>query len=362
MDASQVTVGSLKRNFPALLGILADVTRHPSFPAEEIERQRKSRLASLVQQRENPGAVATTAMYAALYGPDHPYGHPELGTEASNVAMTRQDMEQFWARNFVPNNAALIVSGQVSVAELRPLVEEAFGGWQRGEAVRPSLGEPETTPARLVIVDKPGAPQTQLRVASIGVPRSTADYEPVLVMNEALGGLFSSRINMNLREQHGYTYGARSQFVFRKAAGPFLVASGVRTDVTAPAVSEIFKEVRRMREEPLPADELSLARDAIVRSLPSQFETSGRVAASTSNIYVYDLGLDYYTKLPDRLSAVTPEQVQAMAQKYVVPERLVVVAVGDRERIAAPLQGLDLGRMEIRDEDGQVVAAPRGTR
>jgi zinc protease len=362
MDASQVTAGSLRRNFPALLEILADVARHPSFPADEMERQRKSRLASLVQQRENPAAVATTATYAALYGAGHPYGHQELGTEASNTSMTRDDMERFWAANFVPNNAALIVSGQIGVDELRPLVEQAFGDWQRGTPARPALAAPEGTTARLVIVDKPDAPQTQVRVATIGVPRSTPDYEPVLVMNQALGGLFSSRINMNLRERHGYTYGARSQFVFRRAAGPFLVTSGVRTDVTGPAVSEIFKEIARMREEALPADELSLAKDATVRSLPSQFETSGRVTASTSNIYIYDLGLDYYTKVPARLSAITAEQVQEMARKYVVPEKLIVVAVGDRARIAGPLQALKLGRMELRDVDGIVIGPARGTR
>jgi zinc protease len=266
--------------------------------------------------------------------------------------MTRDDMQAFWKQNFVPNNAALIVSGQVNAADLRPLVEKAFGDWQRGTPAQPSLGNPATTTAKLVIVDKPGAPQTQLRVAAIGVPRNTPEYESIVVMNEALGGLFSSRINLNLREQHGYTYGASSQFVFRRAAGPFLIASGVRTDVTAPAVSEIFKEVRRMRDEPLSPEELALAKDSIVRSLPSQFETSGGVTASTTNIYVYDLGLDYYSKLPERLNAVTADTVKAAAEKFVVPDRLIVVAVGDRARIAGELAKLKLGALELRNADG----------
>src|SRR6185369_7182443 len=225
MDATQTRGTSLRRNFEGLLELIADVNRHPAFPAAEIERQRASRLGSLAQQREAPGAVANAATFAALYGPSHPYGYLELGTEASNKAMTRDDLQAFWSQNFVPNNAALIVSGQITEAELRPLVEKAFGDWMRGTPASPVPADPATTAARLVVVDKPGSPQTELRVAAIGVPRSTPDYEAVRVMNEELGGLFSSRINLNLREEHGYTYGAGSQFVFRRNAGPFLVYS-----------------------------------------------------------------------------------------------------------------------------------------
>ena len=357
MDATQVSGGALRRTFPALLDLMADIARRPTFPAEEVDRQRASRLASLLQQRENPNQVANAAMAAALYGPAHPYGNPELGTEAANRAITRDDMQRFWAQNFVPNNAALIVSGQIPAADLRPMVEKAFSDWSRGTPVQVSLAAPTTTSARVVIVDKPGAPQTQLRVASIGVPRATPDYEALSVMNETLGGLFSSRINLNLREQHGYTYGARSQFLFRRSAGRFFVASGVRTDVTAPAVAEIIKEVRRIRESELTAEELALAKDSLVRSLPSEFETSARVTASTATMYIYDLGLDYYTKSPARLLAVTAAQVKAVAERYLVPDKLVVVAVGDRARIGAELTKLGLGAAEVRTADGALTTA-----
>jgi zinc protease len=361
MDSMQVTMDSLKRTFPAMLELAADVVRRASFPAEEIERQRASRLAALVQQRENPNATAEVAMLAALYGHGHAYGFTELGTEASNRAMSRDDLQKFWAQNFVPNNAALVVSGQLTTAELRPLVEKAFGDWKPGALAERPLGTPVTTTARLVFVDKPGAPQTQLRVASIGVPRSTPDYEPLLVMNTALGGLFSSRINMNLREEHGYTYGARSQFGFRRSTGPFQIASGIRTDVTAPAVAEIFKEVDRIRATTLSSNELRVAKDYLVRSLPAQFETAGRVTASTANLFVYDLGLDYYTKYPARLAAVTADQAKAAAQKYVVPEKLLIIAVGDRSKIEAELDKLRLGPTEGRTADG-AVAAPAPVR
>jgi zinc protease len=362
MDATQVTASSLKRTFPALLDLVADVARHPSFPPEEVERQRASRLASLVQQRENPSAGANAAMFAALYGHNHAYGFTELGTEASNRKLNRDDLQKFWAQNFVPNNAALVVSGQMSVEEMKGLAERTFGTWTPGTPAQPSLGAPATTRARIVFVDKPGAPQTQLRVASIGVPRSTPDYEPLRVMNEALGGLFSSRINLNLREQHGYTYGAGSQFVFRRAPGPFLIASGVRTDVTAPAVGEIFKEVQRMRETALTPDELSLAKDSLVRSLPSEFETSSRVTSSTANLFIYDLGLDYYTKFPARLARVTADDVRSVAQKYVVPDRLLVVAAGDRTKIEPELSKLNLGSVEARTPEGMLAPSAAGAK
>jgi zinc protease len=351
MDSTQTRGTSLRRNFEGLLELIADVNRHPAFPAQEIERQRASRLGSLAQQREAPGAVANAAMFAALYGPSHPYGYLELGTEASNKAMNRDDLQAFWSQNFVPNNAALIVSGQITEAELRPLVEKAFGDWARGTPASPALTQPATTSARLVVVDKPGAPQTELRVSTIGAPRSTPDYEAMRVMNEELGGLFSSRINLNLREEHGYTYGAGSQFVFRRAAGPFMVYSGVRTDVTAPAVSEILKEIKRMRDTPMKDDELTMARDSLIRSMPSDFQTSEDVTATTAAIYVYDLGLDYFSKYRTRLTAVTAAQAKAAAEKYLVPGKLVVVAVGDRSKMDRPLGALNLGSLEARNAD-----------
>jgi zinc protease len=361
MDASQASAGSLKRTFPEMLALLGDVVRHPTFPQEEVERQRASRMASLVQQREDPNRVASAVMYSVLYGPAHPYGYTEIGTELSNKAMSRDDLQKFWSQNFVPNNAALIVSGQITVDELKPMVEKVFGDWAKGTPTQAVPGESTTAKARLVLVDKPGAPQTQLRVASIAVPRNTPDYEPIVVMNEILGGLFSSRINLNLREEHGYTYGASSQFVFRRAPGPFLVGTGVRTDVTAPAVSEIMKELKRIRDSDVSQDELTLSKDSLVRSLPADFETSGSMNATTANTFIYDLGLDYYAKLAPKLSAVTIEQVRGVAQKYVVPEKLVVVAVGDRAKVGPALGKLSLGATETWNADATPGAQPKST-
>jgi zinc protease len=356
MDATTVAGRSLTKNFPALLDIVADVTLRPSFPAAEIERQRTQRLGQLVQQRDNPAQVAATVSAAALYGQKHPYGYTEIGTEASVKSITREDMTAFWKQNFAPNNAALVVAGDISMNELRALAEKAFGGWPRGTPATPKLGMPTTTAARVVIVDKPGSPQTQLRVVSVGAARSSPDFRALQVMNMALGGLFSSRINMNLREQHGYSYGTYSQFVFRRSAGPFQVAGGVRTDATAPAVTEIFKEIEGMTARPLDAEELKKAKDSLANSLPGAFETSANAVNNFSNVFIYDLGLDYYTRYAQQVNAVTAAQALDVAKRYLVPNRMVVVAVGDRKAIEADLMKLNLGVVEIRDAEGKPVS------
>ena len=354
MDASTISTRSLKKNFAAALDLVADVAQHPSFPPAELERQRAARLSRLVQERESPPALTSKIVANVLYGDSHPYGFTELGTEASLKAMTPERLRAFWQQNFVPNNAALVVAGDISLNELRPLAEKAFGSWARGTPARPALTSPAPATSKVVIVDRPGAPQTQLRVAMIGAARSAPDFRPAQVMNTALGGLFSSRINMNLREKNGYTYGAQSQFTFRKAPGPFQVASGVRTDVTGAAAGEMINELKGMAAAPMPADELKRAKDSLAYSLPGAFETSADTAASLANIYTYDLGLNYYATYAESVYAVTPEQALAAARKYLVPERFVVVAVGDRAKIEADLKKLNLP-IEIRDADGKLI-------
>jgi zinc protease len=354
MDASTVTSRALAKNFGPLLDIVSDVVLNPSFPAQEIERQRASRLAQLVQQREDPGTVAAITMASALYGPKHPYGFSETGTEASVKAITAADMQAFWKQNFVPNNAALIVAGDISMADLRALAEKSFAAWQRGNPAQPALTMPDTTAARIVIVNKPG-PQTQVRVAAVGAPRSSPDFRPLQLMNLTLGGNFASRINMNLREKNGYTYGASSGFTFRKAAGPFQVASGIRTEVTGPAVAEVFNELRGIVEKPVTDDELTRAKDGLTNSLPGAFETNGNAVGNFANVFTYSLPLDYYSRYAEQVAAVTTAQAADVAKRYIVPEKMVVIAVGDLEKIEPELKKLNLGPIEVRQPDGTVV-------
>jgi zinc protease len=357
-DASSAEVLSLKANFSQALDLLADVVQHPAFPAAEVERQRASRIGDLSQQRENPQAVAGKAMVASLYGSKHPYGYAELGTESAIKSVARDDLQTFWQQHYVPNNAALIVSGDIKHNELKALAEAKFGAWKAAPVPASKGGQIETTKARLVLVDKPGAPQTAVRVATVGPDRKTPDFEALQVMNAALGGLFTSRINTNLREEKGYSYGVNSRFQYRRMPGTFSIGGGVRTDVTGPAVSEIFKEVRNMLAKPMEGSELSNARNSQVLSLPGQFESNKSISASLANIYVYDLGTDYYSNLPKRFATVTGAQAQAAAKKYLTPENLVVIGVGDKAKILPQLEALTdvhLSPVEYRDADGDLL-------
>jgi zinc protease len=354
VDSSNVTTRALTRNFAPALDILGDVVLHPSFPAQELERQRASRMAQLLQTKEDPRDIAPRVTAAALYGTNHPYGHPEIGTEASVKAMTRDDLLGFWRQNYVPNNAALIVAGDITMPQLRALAEKTFGSWQRGNPARPKLDLPPATTSKIVIVDTPGAPQTQLRVATLGAPRSTPDFRPMQLLNIPLGGNFGSRINMNLREKNGYSYGASSQFTFRRAAGHFQVGSGVRTDVTGPAVTEILNELKGVLDKPLSGEELTIAKDGLSNSLPGAFETTLNAVQNYSNVFTYDLGLDYYANYAEQVRAVTLAQTAAAAQKYIVPNRMVIVAVGDRAKIEPELKKLNMP-IEYRDREGKPI-------
>jgi zinc protease len=355
MDSSRVGSESLTRNFPDFLELLADVVLHPTFPQAEIDRVRSEREAALVQEKDDPFSVATRVYSQALYGPKYTYGYPDIGTADSLKSVKREELAAFWRQNYLPGNAALIVTGNMKLTELKPLLEKQFGQWKGDAAAEPNRGTPQASGAKLILVNRPEAPQTTLIFFSLGPARSTPDYPQLEVMNSALGGLFSSRINMNLREEHGYTYGAGSFFNYHIAPGPFIVYSDVRTDATAPATTEVFKELRRMRETQMTPEELKSSKDAVAQSLPGRFEHAAETVGAFSEIYVYDLPLDYFSLLPAQIYSVTAEQAQAAAQKYIQPDKITVLAVGDRAKIEAEMKKLNLGKTEIRDTDGKLV-------
>jgi zinc protease len=356
-DMAFVAVRSLKKTAEATLEVLADVALTPEFPSREIERIRNERLTQILQQRDNPNILAAKVLYSVIYGPDHPYGYTELGTEPSNKAITREELVGFWKQRYVPANAALVVAGDMTEDEVRRLAERHLGAWSGSAPVAPPAAPPQGSTRRVVVVDKPASPQTTLYVGHLGIARANPDYVVVDVMNTQLGGLFSSRINMNLREKHGYTYGASSVFAARRGAGPFLVATGVRTDVTAQAAREILGEVDRMRSAELAPEELATAKDSIARSLPGLFETTPQTASSIGQLFVHSLPLDYYRQLPASVDAVTAAEVLQAARKHLHPEAFAVVAVGDRKTIEAPLKKLEIGALEWRDRDGNPIAS-----
>jgi zinc protease len=351
-DYAYIATRTLKKNVDAAFELVADMLLNPAFAADEIERIRHDRLTHILQQKDNPAVLAIKVLIDAVYGSSHPYGYTDVGTEISNQAITRANLLQFYQDGYFAANTALVVAGDIKEPELRKIAEKYFGKWEASGLSSKTPGQFLKTRRRIVIVEKPDAPQTVLRIGHVGVARSCPDYMKIDVMNAALGGLVSSRINLNLREKHGYTYGASSVFTFRRGPGPFLIGTSVRTDATAPAIAEIFYEIDRMRESLLSSEELSMAKDSIARSLPSLFETTPESASSAGQLFVHGLPLDYYHNLPEEIDSISAAAVQEIARKYLRPEETVIVAVGDRGKIEPQLEKLNLGPIEIRNSSG----------
>jgi zinc protease len=354
MDLSYLAVRTLKKNADTAFELVSDVLLNPAFQSEELERIRHDRLTHILQQKDNPGTLGTKAFYNAIYGSEHPYGYTEIGTEESNKAITRDSLVGFYKSGYIPANATLVVAGDITESELRLLGEKHLGNWEGAESSYRTPGNALKQSCRIIIVDKPEATQTVLRIGHSGVARAHPDYVPIDVMNTALGGLFSSRINLNLREKNGFTYGASSAFLFRRGAGPFLIATSVRSDATAAAIVEIFREIERMRESPLSVEELVTAKDSISHSLPGLFETTPDTASSIGQLFTYGLPSTYFHDLPQRIQTVSAEEVQRVAREQLKPEEAVIVAVGDRSKIESELVKIKLGPVEVQDSDGKL--------
>jgi zinc protease len=355
MDSAAVSVSALSNNTAPAFELLSEVALHPAFKDEEVERIRKQRLVAILQEGDEPIASTLRVANHVLYG-DQPYGFQAIGTTESVKAITQADLKGYWASHYGPKDAALIFAGDLSEAEARKLAEKYFGGWSNSAASSSVLPAAPAPPARkIVIVDKPGSPQTTLIAFGLGAPRNTPEYPAIAEMNSVLGGLFSSRINMNLREKNGFTYGAFSGFFFYRGGGPFYAGAQVRTDVTAPAAKELFAELNRIHTDPATPAELKLAKDSSLRSLPADFETVGNEAGLMAELFVYNLPTDYFQKLPARFEAVTAADVAKAATEYIHPDNLIVMAVGDKAKIQGDLEKLNLGPIELRDESGNLL-------
>jgi zinc protease len=351
---SEASLRVLKPNLEAGMDLLADVVLHPKFATEEIARVREQRLAELVQVRDDPFQTAISTVERLVYGAGHPYGYREVGTEASNRAATHAALEKFWKQAYVPANTALVLAGDVTEAEARALAEKYFGGWTAAGSRRQVPPVENHSTRAIYLVDKPGANQSVVVAGGLGAPRSTPDYVPLEVTNNVLGGLFSSRLNLNLREQHGYSYGAFSAFAYRRGSGVFFAGGSVRADATAPAAAEVLKELERLRTAAPTTEEMKLARGAFALSLAALFETSGQTAETIGNLFTYDLPQDYWQQVGKQADLVQATEVQRVAQKYLQPEATFLVVVGDRKTAEPELKKLGWP-LELRNEDGEAV-------
>jgi zinc protease len=335
---------------------MADVALRPDFPAAELERVRMQALTALLEARAVPRQVASYALAEALF-PGHRYGLPATGTAASLASIKVEDLRGFHGRHYRPGNAALVVVGAVG-KDVLPLVERAFGSWPAGPAAPARLAPPaQVKGRRIVLIDKPGAAQSVLRFGRVGPPRATPDYPALEVMNTLLGGSFTSRLNDNLREQHGYAYGAGSSFGYRLAGGVFQAAADVQTQSTAEAVTELLKELGRIASPATPA-EVERARNYLALGYAEEFETNAQVASKLAEQIVYALPPDVFTAFVPRALAVTPPEV-ARAGRLADPANAVVVVVGDRKTIEPRLRALRLGEVVVRTVDEVLGSPPR---
>src|SRR5438477_12187077 len=337
------------------LALFADLALHPSFPANEFERIRKNRLTELLQLRDQGPAIANLAFPAIIYGKAHPYGAPLIGTEASVTGLTTADLQAYYQANFKPNNATLIVVGDVNPAQIEQRINSLFESWQRGDVLQLTYSEPpKSSTTTIYLIDKPGVAQSSFRIGAVSVPRSTKDYFALTVMNTILGGSFSSRLNQNLREARGFTYGAGSRFDMRRAAGPFTATAEIVSAKSDSALLQFMKELNNIRQT-VPVEELSRAKRYLQLQLPGNFETTQQIAAALVPVALYGLPLDYYNNYVQSVEAVTQTDVSRVAQQYINPSSLAIVIVGDRKTIEQGLKSTNIGPISVRDLTGQPI-------
>ncbi len=361
-DASSVHFTVTRSRLRAAFALFGETLRTPAFAATEVERLREERLADLAQQLAEPRGLADQRFNGFVYAPNTRFARPVGGTVGSVQALDRAAVSRYHAAHYGAATTTLLFVGDIRPDEAVAMAEEEFQAWRN--SAQPSASAPDavaraaTSSRRVVVVEKPGAPQSELRIGHVGVPRSHPDHLAIVVMNAILGGLFSSRINLNLRERHAFTYGASSGFDWRRAAGPFAVRTAVKTEVTARAVEEILRELDGMRAAPPSADEVTLATDYLAGVFPIRFESTDAVAGALASALTFGLAEDWFLRYRDRVRAIGPDEVFAAAQAHLDPTRLLVLAVGDGAAITESLDALALGPLTRHASDADPAEAP----
>jgi len=348
-DYSAVRLSVPVAKLSAVLPLMADVIIRPMFSSEELERLRKERLTRLLQARDDPAAIIEIAFPRIVFGDTHRYGTAAGGGTAEVKAMTPDDVRGFHRSYYRPEHSTLLVVGDVTPTAAVPLLESAFGSWKGTGEAAPIPNIPnamQLTKRQIYLIDKPGAAQSQIRIGWVGVPRSTPEYPTLQVLNTILGGAFTSRLNTNLRETHGYSYGAFSNFDERLSAGPFYATAGVQTDKTAEALKEFFNELTGILK-PIPDEELAKGKSYVALGLPAQFESTGDLARKMEEQVVYTLPDEYFPSFMRAIVQTTGSGVEKAATRYIQPDKFAVVIVGDRKVIEPGIRALNLGPIEV---------------
>jgi zinc protease len=347
-DATTVTFTCVAERLEEMLDLLSDVVREPSFPPGEVQRMRNEQLASIRQRKLDPGRLADDALDRAVFPADHPFHRPLAGDEGTVSALDREGAAAFAEERYAPGAGGLVLVGDLSWDRVLDLAQRQFGEWASIGAAGPELPTVSTAGGRsIVIVHRPEAVQSEIRIGHPGPPRGHAHELALRVANTVLGGAFTSRLNLSLREKHGFTYGAHSSFEFRREGGVFSFGTAVQTEVTARALAEAMSVLEEFAAEGPTSEELSRARDYLAGVFPLRMETTAQLAARVSELIVFGLPDDYHHTYRDRIRAVEPDDTRAAVRAHLRPEAFRVVVVGDADRIAGEIGALGLGPVEV---------------
>ncbi|MGB7211233.1 MAG: pitrilysin family protein [Gemmatimonadales bacterium] len=357
-DRTTVSLQVPTRTLPAALDLMADVVLRPDFHTADVDKYRGLRLANILQRRDVPAAVASLVSNALIFPAGHPYHMSATGDSASTAQIDSAQVRQFYDRIDDPRRATIVVTGDITLAQARTLLAQRFGAWKahsKAAATPTAAPAPVSRSTTIFLVDKPGAAQSVVVIGAPGVPRNTPDYYALEVMNTILGGSFSSRLNQDLRETKGYTYGAGSRFQFRPIPGPFTANAAVRTNVTDSSLADFFVQLRAIRDSQVQPVELTRATQYLALGLPGDFETTGQVARQLSGLLLFGLPFSYYNGFVANLHRVTRQDVERVAKRYIDLDHLTVVIVGDLAKIRAPIEALHLAPVVVLDADGKPV-------
>jgi zinc protease len=350
-DSTVASMTVLQDKLDKAFSLFSEVITSPAFRDDDIERLKAERLAERLQIIDEPRGLAEESFSRFLYADGVRYGAPMSGSSKSVTAITRDDIVRFYEDNYAPNATTLILVGDLTTDEGMALAKKSFGAWRgarKNVVVRADIPARSARASR--IVSKADAAQSELRIGHVGLARINEDYFSIVVMNAILGGLFSSRINLNLREAHGYTYGASSYYDWRRQSGPFVISTAVQSEVTAAAITEVLKEIDRMRTEEVGEEELTLATSYLEGVFPIRYETTSAIAAALANMVTFKLPETYYDTYRSNIAAVTTLDVLNAAKEHVHPDQLQVVVVGDPTLLKAPIEALQIGALTVLDE------------
>lgn len=351
-DSTTAALSCMADHLSGALPLLADMVRSPAFAHSDFERYRAQRLAAAAHRRMDPASLAADAHARFVFAEGDTYARPLAGTGSSLGGLGPADARAFAGSRYAPTQAALVVAGDIQPAEALALAERSFGGWSREAGPAPRANESARRAGRSVhLVHRPGSVQSEIRVGHVGVARSVEDYIPLTVLNLILGGSFSSRLNLNLRERNGFTYGVRSSFATRRGKGPFAVSTSVENAVTGAATEEIFREIEGIVDEGPTGEEVEAATSYLAGVFPLRLETTGQIASRVAEMVVYDLPADYYRTYRDHVRRVTREQAAESARRHIRPDALCTVVVGDADAVAGPLEALGIGTVVVHGND-----------